>query len=159
MTPEVIDYLKEISETALARCHDRVADRKFFESVKKRLLLGEDMSTELQQLKHVTPAKAALILDKLIQRCDSDMKAYWAIPSGSGIQSTISTELLPDELIPRFTAQYVAKTEVGTITVTVTSKGNYTDFHINTGSVKKIDTEAAIREMGNQLLMARLSSS
>jgi hypothetical protein len=158
MSQEAIDYLKEHAATALSRCSDRVADLKFFDSVKRRLAAGEDLSGELPQLKHVIPKDAAFIVDRLKKRCYDDMVGYWTMPSNSGIDSKVTYEVVETELIPRFTAKYATKTEVGAITVTVSSKGNYTDFAFDTGRVKKMDTDAAIRELGNQLLMARLAS-
>ena len=156
MTPDVIDYLKEIAESAIARCHERVADRKFFVSVKRRLELGEDLSAELPQLKHMSAKKAVLIVDKLIQRCDSDLTGYWAMPDASGIQSKVSMEMQEHELIPRFTAKYSTKTEVGAVAFTVTSKGNHADFDIDTSRVKTMDKDAAINELAKQLLFAKL---
>ncbi len=159
MTPDVIDYLNEIAESAIARCHERVADRKFFVSVKRRLELGEDLSAELPQLKQVSPEKAVLIVDKLIQRCDSDMTGYWAMSSASGIQSKVGMEMQEHELIPRFTAKYSTKTEVGAVAITVTSKGNYADFDIDTSRVRTMDKDAAVKELANQLLAARLAAN
>ncbi len=159
MTPDVIDYLKEIADSAIARCHERVADRKFFVSVKRRLELGEDLSAELPQLKHVSAKKAVLIVDKLIQRCDSDMTGYWTMPNASGIQSKVSMEMQEQELIPRFTAKYSTKTEVGAVAFTVTSRGNHADFDIDTSRVKTMDKDAAVKELANQLLAAQIAAN
>jgi hypothetical protein len=159
MSQEAIDYLKEHAATALSRCSDRVADLKFFDGVKKRLVAGEDLSGELPQLKHVSSKDAAFIVDRLKNRCYDDMVGYWAMPSNSGIASEVSYEVVATDLIPRFTAKYATKTEVGAITITASSKGNYTDFTFDTGRVKKMDTEAALRELGHQLLLARLQQT
>jgi hypothetical protein len=159
MSQEAIDYLKEHATTALSRCSERVADMKFFDSVKTRLAAGEDLSDELPQLKYVIPKDAALIVERLKKRCYDDMVDYWYIPNKSGIESEVTYEIIETELIPRFTAKYATKTEVGEITVTASSKGNYTDFIFDTERVETIDTDTAIRELGNQLLMARLGAA
>ena len=159
MSQEVIDYFNELAKTAVNRCHDRVADLKFFEAVKARLAAGEDLSGELPQLKNVKSSDAIFVVEKLIKRCYDDMTGYWDIPSSGGIECKVSYEVNPSELIPRFAAEYIIGTEVGAVTFTLTSKGNHVDLDIDTGSVKNKDTTTALREVSHQLLMARLSAS
>ena len=156
MSQEVIDYFNELAKTAVNRCHDRVADLKFFEAVKARLAAGEDLSGELPQLKNVKSSDAILVVEKLIKRCFDDMTGYWDIPSNGGIECMVSYELNPSELIPRFAAEYIIGTEVGAVTFTLTSKGNHVDLDVDTGSVKNKDTTTALREVSSLLLFARL---
>ena len=156
MSQEVIDYFNELATTAINRCHDRVADLKFFESVKGRLAAGEDLSGELPQLKNVNSSDAIFVVEKLIKRCYDDMTGYWDIPRSGGIDCKVSYEVNPSELIPRFAAEYIIGTEVGAVTFTLTSKGNHVDLDVDTGSVKNKDTTTAMREVSSLLLLARL---
>lgn len=156
MSQEVIDYFNELAKTAINRCHDRVADLKFFEAVKARLAAGEDLSGELPQLKNVKSSDALLVVEKLIKRCYDDMTGYWDIPSNGGIECKVSYEVNPSEIIPRFSAAYCIKTDVGAVTFTLTSKGNHVDLDVDTGSVKNKDTTTALREVSSLLLFARL---
>ncbi len=156
MSQEVIDYFNELATTAINRCHDRVADLKFFESVKARLAAGEDLSGELPQLKNVKSSDAIFVVEKLIKRCYDDMTGYWDIPRSGGIDCKVSYEVNPSELIPRFAAEYIIGTEVGSVTFTLTSKGNHVDLDVDTGSVKNKDTTTAMREVSSLLLLARL---
>lgn len=157
MSQEVIDYFNELAESAIERCHERMADLKFYQNVKARLLAGEDLSEELPLLKKVSNEDAAFITDKLIERCLNDMSSYWTVSEKTGIQSKVSYETRVDELIPRFTAVYTAKTEVGEISLSLTSQGNHVDLDIDTGSVKSMDTSVALKEVGNLLLLAKLT--
>ena len=159
MSQEVIDYFNELAKTAVNRCHDRVADLKFFESVKGRLAAGEDLSGELPQLKNVKSSDAIFVVEKLIKRCYDDMAGYWDIPSSGGIDCKVTYEMADNEIIPRFSAVYRIKTDVGAVTFTLTSKGNHVDLDVDTGSVKNKDTTTALKEVSRQLLMARLSAN
>jgi len=156
MSQEVIDYFNELAKTAVNRCHDRVADLKFFESVKGRLAAGEDLSGELPQLKNVKSSDAIFVVDKLIKRCYDDMAGYWDIPSSGGIDCKVTYEMADNEIIPRFSAVYRIKTDVGTVTFTLASKGNHVDLDVDTGSVKNKDTTTALKEVSSLLLFARL---
>ena len=156
MSQEVIDYFNELAKTAVNRCHDRVADLKFFESVKARLAAGEDLSGELPQLKNVKSSDAIFVVDKLIKRCYDDMAGYWDIPSSGGIDCKVTYEITDNEIIPRFSAVYRIKTDVGAVTFTLASKGNHVDLDVDTGSVKNKDTTTALREVSSLLLFARL---
>ena len=159
MSQEVIDYFNELAKTAVNRCHDRVADLKFFESVKGRLAAGEDLSGELPQLKNVKSSDAIFVVEKLIKRCYDDMAGYWDIPSSGGIDCKVTYEIADNEIIPRFSAAYRIKTDVGAVTFTLASKGNHVDLDVDTGSVKNKDTTTALKEVNHQLLMAKLSAS
>ena len=159
MSQEVIDYFNELAKTAVNRCHDRVADLKFFESVKGRLAAGEDLSGELPQLKNVKSSDAIFVVEKMIKRCYDDMEGYWDIPSNGGIDCKVTYEIADSEIIPRFSAVYRIKTDVGAVTFTLASKGNHVDLDVDTGSVKNKDTTTALKEVSHQLLMARLSAS
>ena len=156
MSQEVIDYFNELAKTAVNRCHDRVADLKFFESVKGRLAAGEDLSGELPQLKNVKSSDAIFVVEKLIKRCYDDMAGYWDIPSSGGIDCKVTYEMADNEIIPRFSAVYRIKTDVGAVTFTLASKGNHVDLDVDTGSVKNKDTTTALREVSSLLLFARL---
>ena len=156
MSQEVIDYFNELAKTAVNRCHDRVADLKFFESVKARLAAGEDLSGELPQLKNVKSSDAIFVVEKLIKRCYDDMEGYWDIPSNGGIDCKVTYEITDNEIIPRFSAAYRIKTDVGAVTFTLASKGNHVDLDVDTGSVKNKDTTTALREVSSLLLFARL---
>ena len=156
MSQEVIDYFNELAKTAVNRCHDRVADLKFFESVKGRLAAGEDLSGELPQLKNVKSSDAIFVVEKLIKRCYDDMAGYWDIPSSGGIDCKVTYEIAENEIIPRFSAVYRIKTDVGAVTFTLASKGNHVDLDVDTGSVKNKDTTAAMREVSSLFLLARL---
>jgi hypothetical protein len=156
MSQEVIDYFNELAKTAVNRCHDRVADLKFFESVKGRLAAGEDLSGELPQLKNVKSSDAIFVVEKLIKRCYDDMAGYWDIPSSGGIDCKVTYEITDNEIIPRFSAVYSIKTDVGAVTFTLASKGNHVDLDVDTGSVKNKDTTTALREVSSLLLLARL---
>ena len=156
MSQEVIDYFNELAKTAVNRCHDRVADLKFFESVKARLAAGEDLSGELPQLKNVKSSDAIFVVEKLIKRCYDDMAGYWDIPSSGGIDCKVTYEITDNEIIPRFSAVYRIKTDVGAVTFTLASKGNHVDLDVDTGSVKNKDTTTALREVSSLLLFARL---
>ena len=158
MSQEVIDYFNEHAKTAINRCHDRVADLKFFEGVKGRLAAGEDLSGELPKLKQVKSKDAILVVEKLIKRCYDDMAGYWEIPSSGGIECTVAYEITESEIIPRFSGAYRIKTEVGAVTFTLASKGNHVDLDVDTGSVKNKDTTTALKEVSQQLLIARLSA-
>ena len=159
MAQDLNDYLNELAHSAVERCHARMADRRFFESVKQRIAQGEDLSSEVQQLRGVSKRDALFVVNKLIKRCDTDMQSFWTLPRASGIQSHVTYQEVAEELIPRFTATYTTKTEVGPLTVTATSLGNYTDFKVDTSRIKQADTEAALRELGHQLLLARLQQA
>ena len=156
MSQEVIDYFNELAKTAVNRCHDRVADLKFFESVKGRLAAGEDLSGELPQLKNVKSSDAIFVVEKMIKRCYDDMEGYWDIPSNGGIDCKVTYEIADSEIIPRFSAVYRIKTDVGAVTFTLASKGNHVDLDVDTGSVKNKDTTTALREVSSLLLFARL---
>ena len=156
MSQEVIDYFNELAKTAVNRCHDRVADLKFFESVKGRLAAGEDLSGELPQLKNVKSSDAIFVVEKMIKRCYDDMEGYWDIPSSGGIDCKVTYEITDNEIIPRFSAVYRIKTDVGAVTFTLASKGNHVDLDVDTGSVKNKDTTTALREVSSLLLFARL---
>ena len=159
MAQDLNDYLNELAHSAIERCHARMADRRFFESVKQRIAQGEDLSSEVQQLRGVSKRDALFVVNKLIKRCDTDMQSFWTLPRASGIQSQITYQEVASELISRFTVRYSTKTEVGPLTVTATSLGNYTDFQIDTSRIKQTDTEAALREPGHHLLITRLQQN
>ncbi len=156
MNTEVVDYFNELAASALSRSHDRVADRKFFESVQARLLSGEDLSPEMADFVHVSTDDALTIVEQLIHRCDNDMRDYWMLPSASSIETQVQQTTLAEELIPRFTATYTATTEFGVVTVTVASQSNHTDLNVDTSLVQIMDKERAISELASQLLVARL---
>ncbi len=159
MNQEVADYFNELASSAMSRSRDRVADRKFFEQVRVRIEAGESLTAELPQLAHLETTEVLGILDNLVKRCDSEMRDYWAIPSNSGIESEIRQELRADEVLPRITATYTATTEVGMVTVTVSSKGNRTDVQLDTSRVQNMDTARAINELASQLLVARMAAT
>ena len=159
MAQDLNDYLNEFAHSAVERCHARMADRRFFESVKQRIAQGEDLSSEIQQLRGVSKRDALFVVNQLIKRCDADMQSFWTLPRASGIQSHVTSQEVASESIPRFIARYSTNTEVGPLTVTATSLGNYTDFKVDTSSIKQSDTAAALRELGHQLLLARLQQN
>lgn len=156
MSQEVIDYFNELAESAIERCHERIADLKFLTNVKTRILAGGDLSGELPQLKQVSSKDAAFVADKMIERYLSDMVVYWTISERSGIESDVTYEMKEGELIPRFMSEYRFTTEVGAVTLTLSNQGNHVDLDIDTADVKNMDFEAAIHELSNQLLFARL---
>ena len=117
------------------------------------------MSGELPQLKNVKSSDAIFVVEKLIKRCYDDMAGYWDIPSSGGIDCKVTYEMADNEIIPRFSAAYRIKTDVGAVTFTLASKGNHVDLDVDTGSVKNKDTTTALKEVSHQLLMARLSAS
>jgi hypothetical protein len=159
MAQDLNDYLNELAHSAVERCHARMADRRFFESVKQRIAHGEDLSSEVQQLRGVSKRDALFVVNQLIKRCDTDMQSFWTLPRTSGIQSHVTFQEVAEELIPRFNATYTTRTEVGPLTIIATSLGNYTDFKVDTSRIKQADTEAALRELGHQLLLARLQQA
>jgi len=157
MSQEVTDYFEELAHSAIERCHARVADRKFFESVKSRIARGEDLGAEIQQLRGVSKKDALFVVNKLIKRCDTDMVSYWSLPGRTTIDSAVSAEQVTGELIPRFTVSYAVQTEFGKMTVTLASQGNHTDISLDTGKIKAANRDAALRELANQLLVARMT--
>jgi hypothetical protein len=157
MSQEVTDYFEELAHIAIERCHARVADRKFFESVKSRIACGEDLSAEIQQLRGVSKKDALFVVNKLIKRCDTDMVSYWTLPGRTTIDSAVSTEQVTGELMPRFTVSYAVQTEVGKMTVTLTSQGNHADISLDTSKIIAANRDTALRELANQLLVARMS--
>ena len=159
MSQEVIDYFNELAESAIERCHQRVADLKFYQNVKARLLAGEDLSEELLQLKNVKSSDAIFVVEKLIKRCYDDMADYWAIPNNGEIECKVSYEIEGHEIIPRFSTAYRINTAVGTVTFTLASKGNHVDFDVDTGSVKPMDTASALKEIAAHLLIFRLRAT
>jgi hypothetical protein len=156
MGQEVIDYFNELAKTAVNRCHDRVADLKFFEAVKSRLAAGENLSSELPQLKNFKSSDAIVVVEKLIKRCYDDMEGFWGIPSSGGIDCKVTYEITDNDIIPRFSASYCIKTDVGAVTFTLNSKGNHVDLDVDIGSVKQVDVDAAIKEVAQRLFFANL---
>ncbi len=159
MSQEVIDYFNELAESAIERCHERMADLKFLKNVKTRILAGEDLSGELPLLKQVSGKDAVFVADKLIERYLSDMAGYWAMPERSGIESDVTYEMKEGELIPRFTTKYRFSTEVGAVTLTLSSHGNHVDLDINTADVKNMDIDTAIKGVSQQLFFANLQNT
>jgi hypothetical protein len=157
MSQDVTDYFEELAHSAIERCHARVADRKFFESVKARIARGEDLSEEIQQLRGVSKKDALFVVNQLIKRCDTDMVGYWSLPGRTTIESAVNAELVAGELVPRFTARYTVQTEVGKMTVTLANQGNHTDISLNASEIKAANRDTAMRELANQLLVARMT--
>ena len=112
-----------------------------------------------KQLAHLETAEVLGILDNLVNRCDRDMRDYWAVPNNSGIESEIWQDLQADEILPRITATYTTTTEFGMVTVTVSSKGNHTDVQLDTSRVQNLDMDRAINELASQLLVARMAAT
>ncbi len=88
MNAEFVDYSNELATSALSRSHDRVADRKFFESVQARLLAGENLGPEMVDFEYFSTDDALKIVEQLIHRCDNDMLDYWMMPLASGINNS-----------------------------------------------------------------------
>lgn len=156
MNTEIVDYFNELAPSALSRNHDRVADRKFFESVQARLLAGKDLSPEMADFAHVSTDDALTIVEQLIHRCNKDMRDYWILPPARGIETQVQPTTLAEELIPSFTATYTAKTEFDVVAVPVASQGNHTDLNVDTSLVQTMDKERAMSELASLFLVARL---
>ena len=143
MTPFIQTFFERKANAALKLSLDRACDLSHFKQVKTRLEGGEDLTKELPQLKKLAKKDALAAVKTLIKRCDTDLSDYWTLPKAAKAKLSVTHKSYKGELVPRFTANYEFKTQLGLVVVSPTAK-----------DVKKANIELALRDVEKQLSLA-----
>ena len=154
MTSFIQAFFERKANAALKQSLERACDLSHFKQVKTRLEAGEDLSKELPQLKRLSKKDALAAVKTLIKRCDSNLAGYWALPKAAKAKLSVTHKSYKGELVPRFTAVYAFKTQLGLVEIKVTTQGKYVFVSANTKDVKKANTELALRDVEKQLSLA-----
>ncbi|MDP3121304.1 hypothetical protein [Polynucleobacter sp.] len=153
MTPFIQTYFERKANGALKQSLERACDLSHFKQVKVRLEAGEDLSKELPQLKRLSKKDALVIVKTLIKRCDTDLNDYWTLPKSTEAKLIVAHKSYKGELVPRFTANYQFKTQLGQVEIKVTTQGRYVFVSPSTKDIKKANIELALREVDKQLTL------
>lgn len=154
MTPFIQTFFERKANAALNQSLERACDLSHFKQVKTRLETGEDLSKELPQLKKLSKKDALAVVKALIKRCDSDLNDYWTLPIAAKAKLSVTHKSYKGELVPRFIAVYVFKTQLGLVEMKVTTQGRYVFVSPITKDVKKANIELALRDIEKQLSLA-----
>lgn len=156
MSENLLNLVRQKARLVLEQVSRRVADRKLFEQIKRRLLDGEDLTDELPELKPHSKDDALDVADKLIQRCVADVADYWKYPNSPSIEVTVEQEQISTELIPRFRVGYEFKTGLGSVGLKVTTMGQNIYIEPLLDNIKTNLRDMAMQEVSQQLVMAGL---
>jgi len=154
MTPFIQTFFERKANGALKQILERSCDLSHFKQVKTRLQAGEDLSKELPQLKKLSKKDALAAVNTLIKRCDTDLNDYWVLPKAAKAKLSVTHVSYRGELVPRFTAVYAFKTQLGQVEIKVTTQGRYVFVSPSAKDVKKANTELALRDVEKQLSLA-----
>jgi len=154
MTPFIQTFFERKANGALKQSLERACDLSHFKQVKTRLEAGEDLSKELPQLKKLSKKDVLAAVKTLIKRCDTDLNDYWTLPKAAKAKLSVTHKSYKGELVPRFTAVYAFKTQLGLVEIKVTTQGRYVFASPGTKDVKKANTELALRDVEKQLSLA-----
>ncbi len=156
MDSRIYDFFESKTKDALEKSMMRACDLAHFKQVQQRIESGEDLSSELPQLKLLNKKQALAVVNTLIKSCNTDLDSYWTLPKVAKAELMLKHQRYKGDLIPRFNARYAFKTKLGTIDITVTTKGCYIGVLANTDDVKKANTGLAFREVEKRLTLAKL---
>lgn len=156
MDSQIYDFFENKAKDALEKCIMRACDLALFQQVKKRIESGEDLTSELPQLKLLNKKQALAVVNTLIKSCNTDLDSYWALPKVAKAEQILKHQRIKGDLVPRFNARYTFKTKLGTVNITVATQGRYIGVLANTDDVKKTNTGLAFREVDKRLSLAKL---
>lgn len=154
MTPFIQTFFERKANAALKQSLERACDLSHFKQVKTRLEASEDLSKELPQLKKLSKKDALAAVKTLIKRCDTDLAGYWALPKAAKAKLSVTHKSYKGEMVPRFTAVYAFKTQLGLVEIKVTTQGRYIFVSASKKEVKKANVELAFRDVEKLLSMA-----
>lgn len=157
MTPFIQTFFERKANSALKQSLERACDLSHFKQVKTRLESGEDLTKELPQLKMLTKKDALAALKALIKRCDTDLNDYWTLPKATKAKLVVTHKSYKGELVPRFTANYEFKTQLGLVEIKVTTQGRYVFVSPSAKDVKKANIELALRDVEKQLTLSGMA--
>ena len=156
MSETLLNFFQENALGVLAKCDIRMADCRHFEQVMHRLMRGEDLSSELPELKSLTKKQCLDVVRKLTEKCHQDILSLWNVSTTDRIKTTVEQALSPTELLPRFKVHYDLKTNHGQLQVAVTTTGRNAISVMNLDKVKKNKIDLAIEEAEILLLVEAL---
>ncbi len=155
MKVAIDQILKKQAGNAMLASAKRMSDRIFFESLLKRVNLGEDLSNELPALKQLSQSETAQCIEGLIKRCSDDLsQGYWAFDS-KRITTKVDSEIILGELVPRYKVEYKIHVLDGYVVANVIAEGVNISIEIFTKNVPK---DVGLDKASNELLMAVLRS-
>ena len=150
----VTSFFVRKAEAALAKAANRTADLHFFEQVLARLKSGEDLSPELAAFKKVDKKAAIESTKALIKRCKDDLtKGYWDIKS-KRITLKVKAELIADELVPRYIAEYKVAIKSGEVVIQVETAGVTVEVHTNSKKCKVTTEEQVQDQVMKELILS-----
>lgn len=157
MNEFIINFFENRAKAVLSECHARANDLHHFKQVLYRINQGEDLSSELPQLKKLDKKTAIAAVKTLIKRCEVDMAAYWLLPNSPKIKVEVKHSYPSTELVPRFTANYTFTTPVGKVGIRVATQGNYISVQPDTKDIAKARLDEAIRSIERQITLLQVA--
>lgn len=157
MNEFIVSFFENHAKGILGECHTRANDLHHFKQVLYRLNQGEDLSSELPQLKKLDKKTAIGAVKTLIKRCEEDMTAFWLLPNSPKIKVEVKHIYPATDLVPRFIANHTFTTPVGKVGIRVATQGNYISVQTNTKDITKPKLEEAIRSIERQITLLKVA--
>jgi hypothetical protein len=158
MNEFIVSFFENRAKAILGECHARADDLNHFKQVLYRINQGEDLSSELPQLKKLDKKAAIAAVKTLIKRCEEDMVAFWLLSNSPKIKVDVKHTFPSTDLVPRFIANYIFTTPAGKIGIRVVTQGNYISVQTNTKDITKPKLEEATRSIERQLALVQIGN-
>jgi hypothetical protein len=107
--------------TALGRVIAMLQERDLYELALNKLEQGEDLSTDLPEIKDVTPAAAKKVMQRMVADSDKAVFSAWELPSNVGklYHTTVRSHKDEMSLLPCFDVEYKAEAANGIVKIAV----------------------------------------
>ena len=150
---EVEDYFDRWASDAFQKCITSACAQEFYEYVLTAMAAGRDFSSEIPEIAKIPADQAQAVVKGLYDRALASVDEYWVLPAT--LQKVMATKITKkrtaDSAIPTYHVRYSGLDDLNALEVRIdTWRRNFT--------VKISGSEAQIKALSKQLLMARLAS-
>jgi methanogenic corrinoid protein MtbC1 len=139
------------ANVALAKSIDLLNAKSLYETALKRIVKGEDLTSELPQLKNLTKVQALQVLNNLIEQAVMAVKKAWVLDTryANLFASTVRIKNEKNALFEQYDVEHKAENEKGTVIIAIVTSGR-------TATVTLSGQEQAIELLSKQLVIAGL---
>ena len=152
-------YFDQYASNAISEIKSATVALGFYKRLRSRLLMGEDLSQELESIAQAGHELTLQVVKSTIQDYEQKIKDAWKLHDRL-VQIgkfTLSYAEDPRELLPRFMIDYVYKTELGNIKIKIATAGENYRLQIQTGG-NHMKAQMIKAELEKQLTFIALKS-
>jgi hypothetical protein len=142
------DYFSQYTQTALQTVRHSLLAKQYYLAIERRLILGQDLSSELADIEKTGPEKTLEIVQVAIAEYEKKIAQVWKLPVAleESCKSKITMNYEYAESLPRFQITHQFKTIAGQLQLMIITKGENFTIEVIT-SKNKMAAEAAIQEL------------